>query len=333
MKQLLVILDGALPEEMTSLSTLSFAPEKWFCCHTPSGFSPDSLCCILTILGGSPEHIPPGRAFLEAAAAGMNPRPGDLAFRCNRVVVEEGRLLSAQGKETKWEEWPPVFAQGKLCWTSLEGYKGLLLAKGQGDLLPLIRTFPPHDHVGEPVEPLLPDCPGALGRCLKTLAGSLGLWPWGQAAFSPLPSFETLHGFPGGAVCRTEVVRGMALAMGMACPLPAGATADWDTDLAEKGRLALSLLDQYPFVMLHLNGGDECAHRRDQREKERFFQRVDGQLLAPLLSQAPQDLCLTVTADHGTSSRTGRHIAEPVLCCRFGPSRCQGNQRLILDQF
>ena len=292
---------------------------------------PDSLCCILSILGVAPWYIPAGRAFLEALAAGMEPEKEDLAFRCNRVLWEKGRLLSAQGPESDLKGLEKSLTQAGLSWTSLGGYKGLLLAKGKAELLPFLETFPPHDHVGEPMEPFLPQCPGALGSLLKRLLLQWGLWPWGQAVFSPLPAFEALHGFSGGAVCRTEAVRGMALAMGMECPFLPHATADWDTDLEEKGNLALSLLNRHSFVMLHLNGGDECAHRRDQQEKDLFFQRVDRQLLAFLVSQVSCNLCLTVTADHGTSGQTGRHTAGPVLCCRFGPERYRGNREMILS--
>lgn len=331
MKQLLVILDGALPQEMESLPSLSSAPYKWQCCHTPPGWTPDSLCCILSILGAKPCQIPPGRAFLEALAAGMKPEAGDLAFRCNRVLQEEGRLLSAQGPESQLEGLEETLTKAGVSWTSLGGYKGLLLAKGKAELLPFLQTVPPHDHVGEPIAPLLPQCPAPLGGLLKRLPLQWGLWPWGQAVSSPLPAFESLHGFSGGAVCRTEVVRGMALAMGMECPVLLHATADWDTDIEEKGRLALSLLNRHSFVMLHLNGGDECAHRRNQREKDLFFRRVDRQLLAVLVSQASCGFCLTVTADHGTSSQTGRHTPGPVLCCRFGPERCRENRKMILN--
>lgn len=216
-----------------------------------------------------------------------------------------------------------------MLWRSLGGYKSLLLLRGAAGLLDQTRTFPPHDHVGQPVAPLLPRCPAPWGERLEKLVREQQLWPWGQAVYTPLPSFFQLHGFSGAAVCRTEIVRGMALALGMECPMLAAATADWDTDLEEKAMRALSLLADYPFVLVHVNGADECAHRKDPEGKTAFLSRVERQLLAPLAARASSSLWVTVTADHGTSSVTGRHTPQPSGCFRFCPPEFRENRELI----
>ena len=94
----------------------------------------------------------------------------------------------------------------------------------------------------------------------------------------------------------------------MAVHLPPGSTGDTDTDLAAKVEAALALAKRLPLVLLHINGADEAAHRKDREEKEAFLGQVDRLVVEPL---AQSGLPLLVTSDHSTSCRTGGHLGIP----------------------
>ena len=49
-----------------------------------------------------------------------------------------------------------------------------------------------------------------------------------------------------------------------------GATGDTDTDLTAKVAATLQAAQKYPFVLLHINGADEAAHRKHAKEKSNF---------------------------------------------------------------
>ena len=66
--------------------------------------------------------------------------------------------------------------------------------------------------------------------------------------------------------------------------------------------------EQTPFVLLHINGADEAAHRRDAAEKRAFLQKVDHVVLAELLASRHR---ITVVSDHGTDPETGQHRGGP----------------------
>ena len=91
-----------------------------------------------------------------------------------------------------------------------------------------------------------------------------------------------------------------------------GATGDIDTNLQDKTRVAISVAQTYPFVLLHINGADEAAHRKDKNEKNDFLHKVDTVVLHSLL-QSGHDIY--VASDHGTDPITGQHIGnrQPVF--------------------
>lgn len=103
-------------------------------------------------------------------------------------------------------------------------------------------------------------------------------------------------------------MRGIARLLAMQLlPVP-GATGDVDTDLAAKLATAQAAAEEYPFVVLHINGADEASHRRDAVAKHRFLTRVEQQVLRPLCNSRHT---LYVIADHATEPSNGRHRGGP----------------------
>ena len=294
----------------------------------PEGFAVESLPCILTLLGVSPAQIPNGRAYMESVAAGITTKPEDLFFRCNLVEEKNGVLVSSCAQsltaaEQLWAAQRVAEECGEgFALHPLSSYKNLLIAKGRREEWGETQTFPPHENLGSPILELLPRG-GVLGKeladfclhsreILKGVFGERGRYlflPWGQSVETRLPSFAELHGLSCGAVCATEIVKGLALSMGFAVPEVAGATADVDTDLSAKAEMAVSLLHSCEFVLVHVNGADEASHRRTPAQKAAFLKRVDEELLGELLRCAGEDVSYLVCADHTTRSDTGAHEA------------------------
>ena len=71
----------------------------------------------------------------------------------------------------------------------------------------------------------------------------------------------------GGAVCKAEIVIGIAKALGMDVITPPNATGDVDTDIMAKAEATLAMLQQADFVIAHFNGSDEASHRYDYQGK------------------------------------------------------------------
>lgn len=303
MADILCVIDGMTDPEFCpgSYENLSRFKLAGYVRTTPAGCEADSLTCILTLLGIAP---PPrhARAWLEARGAGIPVEDSDLVFRGSWVA------LDAQGRCVGLCDPPPsvAFPQGSgMEYHALGGYKSILLLKGQGDQLERVSTVPPHQNFGRQVSELLPQGLPALTEAVeRSRTGDRILIPWEPSNKAELPPYPE----KGAVVCAAEVVRGIAAALGMERIPLAGATGDTDTDLAEKVQAALRAAREYPFVFLHINGADEAAHRRDRAGKQAFLQKIDQTVCPALIGTGHR---VTITSDHGTDCRTGRHLALP----------------------
>ena len=254
-----------------------------------------------------PQDIPKGRAYLEGITVGNELGEKDIIFRCNGVCIENDRLISSC-VHVNSQTLP---ADSKMI--PLGGYKNLLVIKNARNYFEEIKTYPPHDHIGEDIKGILPVCSDKeLQALLLQLIQEHQLWAWGEAVQTTIPSFYELHQQRGAMVCKTEIIAGIAKAMNMFCPSIEHTTADTDTNLVEKARVALQLSKEYDLTILHINGADEAAHRKNPMEKQAFMQRIEREVILFLQREIPQETALIVTSDHATDAKTGKHHNEPV---------------------
>ena len=138
-----------------------------------------------------------------------------------------------------------------------------------------------------------------------------------------------MHGIKGAAVCKAEIVRGIARALKMPVPDLPTATADIDTDICAKAGQTIKFLKDCDFVVTHFNGSDEAAHRYDYTGKAdfitridedfgsdeaahrydytgkaNFITRIDEDFIGPVLKSVKEPLKILICGDHVTSSAT-----------------------------
>lgn len=283
----------------------------------PEGDTADSLGCILRLLGTPEYAIPDGRAAMEARAKQIPLTAQDAAFRCTLCALDEQGAIQPVPEGTQLD-----IAQLDLPadWTlyAMSGYRALLCIKQGAAALQAVKTYPPHQYFGKPLQSVLPQG-DTLGQALRDfvlqsaqkLQGKV-LLPWGQSAPAKLESFAARTGKQGALICQTEIVRGIALSLQMDCPTLSRATADIDTDLRQKYEAAIEAAQHCAFVCIHVNGCDEAAHRRAPAQKQAFWQRIYDELCLPLYANlSPQD-GLLICSDHRASTATGAHEPEPV---------------------
>jgi 2,3-bisphosphoglycerate-independent phosphoglycerate mutase len=341
----LIILDGAAESGTRFLNGLSPAEAAHTPCldniirHGVSGnaafFIPgrdaDSLTCILTMLGVPADRIPASRAPLEALGAGIEIEGGGIVWRCNVVSEKGGVLASFNGGGLSKSELRDFSAAAAgllppdITLFHLSDYRNLLVMKDGGNHeICDLDTPPPHQNLGLPVSGLLKGISDnrELARFIREsrrIRNGYMLYPWGAGREEKLPCYRQLTGRTAGCVCKTEIMAGIAKAMGMGVCIPAHATGDFDTDLKEKARAALELAGGCDTVVVHINGTDELAHRRDIEGKVRFIEKTDNDLTGRILSETNIDARFIITSDHVTSSETGRHERLPVTwhCADF----------------
>lgn len=163
---------------------------------TPPGFEAGSDVCSMDLLGYDPARFHTGRAPIEAAAMGLDLRPGDWIFRMNFVTIgasgtpDEGLMLDhsagaisdAEARElgrglVAW--WRRELGPEAGAWELTPGvsYRNILIDRSGQRGYGSIRTKPPHEMPRQPWRDLLPsandpaDKPGeAAVRTLMDLA-------------------------------------------------------------------------------------------------------------------------------------------------------------------
>jgi len=287
----------------------------------PEGMTPGSDTAILSIFGCDPRAYFAGRAPLEAAAVGIKIPPGDVAYRCNMITVEDGdmpfddkRIVSHSAGAISGEE--ADFLITELFDTpefKIEAEKaGLIVYPGSSfrhiavqkapDVEGIILT-PPHDHLGEKLGQYLPrGCENA--SVLESLTrlshkildghplnmkrradGKLpanSIWLWAEGKAAGLPKFAGKYGKTGGVISAVPLCQGIGVLIGLEKIYVEGATGELHTNYEGKAGAALEGLNTHDFVAIHVEAPDECTHMGDTLGKVQAIEWIDGRLLAVL---------------------------------------------------
>jgi 2,3-bisphosphoglycerate-independent phosphoglycerate mutase len=304
----------------------------------PEGMGPGSDVAMLSVLGYDPAVNYTGRAPLEAASIGVPLDPSDVAFRCNLVTVHDDTLVDYSAGEISSGEARTLMAliSEKLSDSRVEFYPGvsyrnLMVWRGGSDG---VRLVPPHDIMGQPIEPNLPEGDGA-ERLRSLMEASRELledhdvnkrrldegkrpanmiWFWGQGRGPRLQSFVLRFGVPGCTIAAVDLVRGISALVGLATPTVPGATGNLETDFEAKGRAAVGALERYGFVLAHVEAPDEAAHHADIERKIWAIEQVDEKVLGPILDALHRGgpHRIMVLPDHPTTVPSRTHSATPV---------------------
>ncbi len=265
---------------------------------TTKGHEPESLGCILRLLGVEkvPEYL---RGYTEALGYGIPVNTNDLILRGSWFALDES------GRITVPVPAPETLHGIENCrYYHLEQYKSLLVFPGMATFVSDLITHPPYACGGLLAEQLQPDGCIAVEKLFQSqLTKERCLVPWGQSVSRSMPPFSQ----KAAVISGTPIVKGIARLLDMGYISVPGATGDVDTDLAAKVFATIDAAKRYPFVLLHINGADEAAHRKSEAEKKAFLHKVD-ELVIPLLLRSWHEVY--VTGDHGTDPGSGTHVAQ-----------------------
>ncbi len=313
----------------------------------PDAMSPGSDIAALSILGYDPLRYHTGRAPLEAASLGVPLDKDDVAFRCNFVTTDGTTLVDYSAGEITTEEARVLIrylnehlATGRHQFYPGISYRHIMVWR---DGSTSVKTMPPHDIIGQPIASNMPVGDGEV-ILRQLMYDSIELlekhdinkrrrdrgkppanmiWLWGQGRPCLLPAFAVERGVPGVVIGAVDLVRGVAKCAGLAAPEIPGATGNLETDFAAKARAALAALDQYGFVLVHVEAPDEAAHQGSAEKKVWAIEQIDAQIVGPLLERlrAMPGGRLLIMPDHYTKLSTRTHAREPVPFALWGAGR------------
>ncbi len=298
----------------------------------PEGMAPGSDVANLAVLGYDPVACFTGRSPLEAASLGVELGPDDVAYRLNLVTVAGGLMKDHTAGHIGDEEARRCIEalQAELGSAVYEFYPGVsyrhLFVWRGGCVVP---CTPPHDILDRPVAGHLPgEVAGVAGEgtpaaeltglqdhasaVLERVRPGTGAWLWGEGTAPRISSFRERHGLSGAVIGAVDLVRGIGRLAGFDVPEVPGATGGLDTDYRAKAAAAIEALADHDLVWVHVESPDEAAHMGDLREKVHAVERVDAEVLAPILAAWGAELGVLVVPDHQTPLRTRTHASGPV---------------------
>jgi len=361
MKFAIVLPDGAADEPLaqldgrTPLEAAGIPNMDWISMHgrlgrvvtVPAGFTPGTDVATLALLGYDPHKCYSGRAPIEAAARGLSAGPDEIIFRCNFVTIEDGLMKDftadhipqdeAERLIADLNEW---FADDPCVFHSGVSYRNLMIADGASDMK--LECAPPHDIPNQPAVDHLPRGNGQERvRAIMRRAAELlrdhevnrvrreqgrplvsDIWLWGQGRPVELEPFAKRFGLLGAVITGVDIIRGLAVMMGMKLIEVPGATGYLDTNYAGKGEAAVRALDDYDLVVVHIEAPDEAGHLGEAYEKIKALERIDELVVGPLLEalRKHDKWRILIAPDHPTPCTTTAHDATPPPFCLAGTS-------------
>ena len=307
----------------------------------PEGAAPGSDTAILSIFGADPRTCYTGRAALEAAGARVSLREGETVWRVNLVAVEGNEFASA-----KMRSHNGLGIHGDAALETVRTLRSdpafSRLADSLGFILHESPTFRqmgvaptgpnwgtplpgPHDHLGEPVGPLLPegDIKKIVIASFHALRGRQAncVWPWAPGAAMKLPNFIEKYHREGPVISAVPLCKGIARLSGLPAPEVEGATGELDTNYEGKVNAAIkSLAGGAEFAAIHVEAPDECSHMKDVEGKLEALRRLGKRVIAPLLQGLranDESFRILFLSDHPTFVSNGMHDGAPVPFCLY----------------
>jgi 2,3-bisphosphoglycerate-independent phosphoglycerate mutase len=306
----------------------------------PDGFSPGSDIANMSIVGYDPAVYYSGRAPLEAASIGVALAQDDVAFRCNLVTIENGRMkdysaghISCEEAKILIETLDTELSTEELNFHPGISYRHLMVARM--NLGTEAKCTPPHDITGRRIKEYLPSgkdskflCelieasmailelhPVNLERINEDKNPANSIWIWGQGYAPKFTPFTELYGISGAIISAVDLLKGIGIYAGLDIIEVPGATGYLDTNYEGKVSAALEALKTKDLVFVHVEAPDETGHEGSLEKKLKAVEDFDSRIVAPILKHAEasdEPFTILVLPDHPTPISLKTHTRDPI---------------------
>ncbi len=134
----------------------------------------------------------------------------------------------------------------------------------------------------------------------------------GAGTIPKVKTLSELYGIKAACIAAVPLIRGVCKVAGMKLIDVKGATGTIQTDLAAKAKAAVEALKTNDFVLLHVKATDVASHDGNAKLKISLIEKVDSMISYVLNNIDLETTYMAVTADHTTSTLTGKHEGDPV---------------------
>ncbi|WP_440948913.1 cofactor-independent phosphoglycerate mutase [Methanosarcina sp. T3] len=306
----------------------------------PEGFPPGSDVANMSIFGYDPAIYYSGRAPLEAASMRVTLAADDVAFRCNLITIENGKIkdysaghISSDEAEILIDTLDSELRTEKVRFYPGISYRHLIVAGN--DLGAETECTPPHDITGERKDDYLPRGkdgeffsglieastvvlelhPVNLKRVQEGKNPANSIWVWGQGYAPKFKTFQELYGKKGAIISAVDLLKGIGIYAGLDVIEVPGATGYLDTNYEGKASAAIEALKTRDLVFVHVEAPDEAGHEGSLEKKMKAVEDFDSRIVAPILKHAEnsdEPFTILVLPDHPTPISVKTHTRDPI---------------------
>ena len=331
--------------------------------NVPAGMAPGSDVANLSVLGYDPAENYSGRSPLEALSVGVAMEESDVIFRSNIVTLtdeepyEEKTILDHSSGEISTADADVLmdairekFNSDTFRFYTGTSYRHILVWKNGR----VAKLEPPHDHLGSVIGPYLPqeevlrnmmkesfpvlnDHPVNRARAAAGKNKANSLWFWGAGTKPKVQNFREKTGLKGAMISAVDLLKGIAVGVGMKVCQVEGATGSIDTNYEGKAQAAIDALlrDGYDFAYIHVEAPDEMGHQGKVHEKVKSIEYLDSRLIALVkkaMEDAGEDYRMLILPDHPTPIRIRTHTGDPVPYLIYDSTRQQKKQARFTEE-
>ncbi len=308
------------------------------------GITPGSDAAHLALFGYDPFTTYPGRGPLEAAGAGLETRPGDVAFRTNFASVDAnmvvtdrraGRTFSPDEQEALQKAIDGMeIGDVKVKFIATVEHRGAMILSGPG-LYADISDVDPHE-VGKKVltcEPLKPEAKktaDVVNKMMKEVHERIRDLPLnkerkkagrplanailirGPGRHGETPTLGERYGIKSAVIAGGALYIGTAKFVGMKHVPVEGQTGTIDTSFHNIAMKTIECIKgDYDYVFVHIKATDNASHDHNTAQKVLAIERTD-EMVGKIIEATSTEVVLAVTGDHSSPVSLGEHSCDPV---------------------
>ena len=318
----------------------------------PDGFPTSSDVANMSVLGYSPALYYPGRGPIEAINRGIELADTDIAWRCNLVTVENGKMqdysaghIHQDDAKRIMNEIQQKFGNDKVTFYSGVSYRNLMILHG-AEFSADVGYSKPDSSFGMDLEEIqwypLNSTPAAIHTTeyLKTLTKKVGeflsehplvksgqvkanaIWPWSPGKTPHFPKFKELYaGKTAAVITAVDVIAGIAKCADMDIIDVEGATGYIDTNFEGKADAAIREIETHDFVYVHVEAIDETGHEGRLDLKCQAIRDFDTRLVHRVMTALEgRGVTFAVLPDHPVPISMRKHTTTPVPFSVCGPN-------------
>lgn len=306
----------------------------------------------LAVLGYDVHQVYQGRGVLEAAAIGVQVKPGDFVMRCNLLCLEGDKLknhsaghISTQEAHLLIEALNREFANDQQAFFPGVSYRHIYKLKGGN---PAVKLTPPHDVPGTPWRDVLPVAKSPEGEATTAILRDLiirshavledhpvnqkrraegkdpanSVWFWSAGLRPQMQTYQEMFGKSGAVISAVDLLHGIGVYAGFRVIHVQGATGLYNTNYEGKVEAALDAIRDVDMVYLHIEAADEAGHEGNVELKMKCIEAIDSRVVKPILeaSQSASDpFAIALLPDHPTPCAVRTHTYDPVPFVIYKP--------------